>query len=44
MSNYDNLDYRLNILYDFVYNEHNNICYKFKPVSIWTACDPVAEF
>jgi hypothetical protein len=34
MSNYDNLDYRLNILYDFVYNDNNNICYKFKPISI----------
>jgi hypothetical protein len=34
MSNYDNLDYRLNILYDYVYNENNNICYKFKPISI----------
>ena len=34
MSNYDNLDYRLNILYDYVYNENNNICYKFKPISV----------
>jgi hypothetical protein len=34
MSNYDNLDYRLNILYDFVYNDNTNVCYKFKPISL----------
>ena len=31
---YDTIDYRLNILYDYLYNEKSSICYKFHPIAI----------
>lgn len=34
MNKYDSLDFRLNILYDFVYNQNQSVCYKFKPIAI----------